>query len=97
MSGIFGISYWKTFFKLSTANLDKTGEAFDKIAQNHIDEFIALNTALNTVCEVLKINPEVIRKYAECQGINPNFKETADNQFIEKYTELFTMAARLTV
>lgn len=96
LSGIFGIAYWKTFFKLSTAQLDKTGQAFDKITQQHINEFIALNTALNNVCETLQMNPEAVRKYAECHGINPNFKGTADNQFTEKYTELFTMAANLT-
>lgn len=95
LSGMFGIAYWKTFFKLSTARLDKTGQAFDKIAQQHIDEFIAINTALNNVCEVLKINPEVIRKYAECHAINPDFKGTEDNKFIEKYTDLFTTAAQL--
>ena len=64
--------------------------------QRHIDEFIALNTALNNVCKVLKIDPEAIREYAECRGIHPNFKGTADDSFIEKYTELFTIAARLT-
>lgn len=95
LSGMFGIVYWKTFFKLSTAHLDKTGKDFNKIAQKHVDEFIAINTALNTVCEALKINPEVIRKYAECHAINPDFKGTADNKFIEKYTEIFTTAAQL--
>ena len=95
LSGVFGIFYWKTFFKLSNVNLSKTGEAFDKVAQRHINEFIALNTALNNVCTLLKIDPEVIREFAECRGIYPDFKGTADHRFIEKYTELFSMAARL--
>ena len=96
LSGIFGITYWKTFFKLSTYNLSKTGVAFDKVAQNHINEFISLNTALNNVCMVLKIDPEAIREYAECRGIHPGFKGTTDDDFLEKKTKLFTIAARLT-
>lgn len=95
LSGIFGIAYWKTFFKLSNVTISKTGVAFDKVAQRHINEFISLNTALNNVCKALKVDPEAIRQYAECRGINPDFKGTADDRFIEKYTDLFTMAARL--
>lgn len=96
LSGIFGIAYWKTFLKLSNVTICKTGEAFDKVAQRHINEFISLNTALNNVCKALKVDPEAIRKYAECQGVYPDFKGTVDDSFVENYTELFTKAARLT-
>jgi len=95
LSGIFGITYWKSFFKLSTANINPTGVAFDSLAQSRINQFIALNTALINVCTLLKIDPEVIREFAECRGITPNFKGTADEMFLEKYTELFTITARL--
>jgi len=99
LSGIFGTAYWKTFFKLSTANLSKTGEAFDKVAQQHINEFIALNTALNNVCQSLQIDSEAIRTFAECKGINPNFeglpfKGLANKDLLTQYTSLFTAAVK---
>jgi len=99
LSGIFGTAYWKTFFKLSTANLSKTGEAFDKVAKKHINEFIALNTALNNVCKSLQIDSEAVRKFAECSGINPDFEGlpfegVADEEFLKQYTTLFTVAAK---
>ena len=92
LSGIFGVAYWKTFFKLSTANLSKTGEAVDKDAQRHINEFIALNMALNNVCQAFQIDSEAIRKLAECSGINPKFEGVPDEAFLEQYTKLFTIA-----
>lgn len=100
LSGVFGTAYWKTFFKLSTANLSKTGEAFDKVAQKHINEFIALNTALNRVCKLLQINSEAIRTFAECKGINPTFeglpfKGIANEDLLKQYTVLFTAASKV--
>jgi len=95
LSGVFGTFYWKTFFKLSTVNLSKTGEAFDKVAQKHINEFIALNTALNNVCKSLQIDSEAIRKFAECSGINPKFEGVPDEEFLEQYTKLFTVAVKV--
>ena len=95
LSGVFGTFYWKTFFKLSTVNLSKTGEAFDKVAQKHINEFIALNIALDNVCQLLNIDDEIIRIYAQCRGINPDFKGVADDTLITQYTEAFTISAKL--
>ncbi|MCF7971028.1 MAG: hypothetical protein K9L22_07660 [Methylococcaceae bacterium] len=95
LSGVFGTFYWKTFFKLSTAHLSKTGEAFDKVAQRHINQFIALNTALDNVCQAFQIDSEAIRKFAECSGINPDFKGVPDEEFLEQYTKLFTMAVKV--
>ena len=93
LSGVFGIFYWKTFFKLSTVNLSKAGEACDKVAQSHINQFIALNTALNNVCKSLQIDSEDIRKFAECSGIKPKFEGMPDEAFLKQYTILFTNAA----
>jgi len=61
----------------------------------HINEFIALNTALNTVCKLLQIDSEAVRNFAECSGINPDFEglpfeDVADEEFLEQYTNLFT-------
>jgi len=99
LSGVFGTAYWKTFFKLSTANLSKTGESFDKVAQKCINEFIALNTALSSVCKSLQIDSEIVRKFAECNGINPDFEGlpfqgVADEEFLKQYTMLFAAAAK---
>ena len=92
LSGIFGIFYWKTLLKLSTANLSKVGMACDKVSQRYINQFIALNTALNNVCQSLQIDSEAIRKFAECSGINPKFEGVPDEEFLEQYTKLFTVA-----
>jgi len=99
LSGIFGTAYWKTFFKLSTANLSKTGEAFDKVAQQHINEFISLNTALNNVCQSLQIDSEAIRTFAQCSDMNSDFeglpfKGHANESFLKQYTNLFTVAVK---
>ncbi len=100
LSGVFGTAYWKTFFKLSTANLSKTGQAFDELSQKYINEFISLNTALNNVCKSLQIDSDSIRTFAECKGINPNFeglpfKGIANDDFLKQYTTLFTAAAKV--
>jgi len=97
LSGIFGIAFWKTFFKLSIGDLKIASADTDNILQQQkvIGEFIALNTALNNVCKVLKVDPEAVRKYAECHRITPDIKGTADAKLLEEYTNLFTMAANL--
>jgi len=95
LSGIFGTTYWKLFSLISTCNLSKTGDALDGIAQKHINEFIALNIALNNVCQILNIDNEIIRIYAQCRGIEPDFKGIADDTLIIEYTESFTISAKL--
>lgn len=95
LAGMFGTTYWKTFFLISTYNLSKTGQALDDIAQKHINEFIALNIALDNVCQLLNIDDEIIRISAQCRGINPDFKGVADDTLITQYTEVFTISAKL--
>jgi len=97
LSGVFGIAYWKAFFNLSTQGLTKAGVALDRETQKDIDKFIALNTALTNFCKILKIDSDTIREYAECKGIMPKFEGEVDKMYLEKYTELFMLSAKLPV
>jgi hypothetical protein len=44
---------------------------------------------------VTSVDNEVIRKYAQCRGIEPEFKGITDDMLVAEYTEAFTISAKL--
>ena len=98
LSGIYGIFYWKTLCQLGTLiglYVNSKDDKYTRATQQYINEIYSMNVALDAVCKELKIAPDVIKNFAECETTQPNFDGQPNDKLIEQYTELFSKSAKL--
>ena len=96
LSGCYGIAYWKTLCQLSVLiALSVDDDSYDKTARLFINKISSMDAALEAVCNELKIDVSLIKKFAECNDYHPDFDIDIKNQFIDQYTEIFSKTAYL--
>lgn len=91
LGSIYGIYYWKTLCQLAlmTAKHGDSDE-YAEISEPYRDKLTAMDEALHSICQKLKIEPETIKHFAELTGTQPKFGVDPDEQLIEHYKDLFS-------
>lgn len=90
----YGIFFWKRLCQIGSAPaLEADGVHVD--VQPIMDDFASMNVAFENICDKLKVDPVVVRKFAECGCYQPLSDAEVKDHLVEKYTDLFTKISYL--
>lgn len=90
----YGIFFWKRLCQIGSAPaLEDDGVNID--VQPIMDDFASMNVAFENICDKLKVDPSVVRKFAECGSYQPLSDAEVKDHLVEQYTDLFTILSHL--